>query len=124
MSYKDLNAPVEYPSRECEHDIKESEGNMFNSIFKDNVLSGNIQGVAHLQIQNYLVTESLNVEFKMKRTAIKITIIATTLMMKILMKYNFIKEIVKGAHNDTQHQNSTHPRTSPACNRLWWGAAD
>ena len=26
---------------------------------------------------------------------------------------NSIKEIVKGAHNDTQHQNSTHPKNSP-----------
>ena len=26
--------------------------------------------------------------------------------MKIMMKYNSIKEIVTGAHNDTQHQNN------------------
>ena len=32
-----LDLPVEYPSRECKHDIKESEGNMFNPIFKENV---------------------------------------------------------------------------------------
>ena len=31
------NFPVEYPSRESKHDIKESEGNMFNPIFKENV---------------------------------------------------------------------------------------
>ena len=31
--------PVEYPSRESEHDTNESEGNMFNPIFK-----GNVQG--------------------------------------------------------------------------------
>ena len=29
--------PVEYPSKECKHDIKESKGNMFNPIFKENV---------------------------------------------------------------------------------------
>ena len=29
--------PVEYPSRECKHDIKESKRNMFNPIFKKNV---------------------------------------------------------------------------------------
>ena len=28
---------LEYPSRECKHDIKESKGNMFNPIFKENV---------------------------------------------------------------------------------------
>ena len=33
---------MEYPSREFEHDIKESEGNMFNPIFK-----GNVQGLKH-----------------------------------------------------------------------------
>ena len=32
-----LELPVEYPSRECKHDIKESKGNMFNPIFKENV---------------------------------------------------------------------------------------
>ena len=31
------NSHIEYPSRECKHDMKESEGNMFNSIFKENV---------------------------------------------------------------------------------------
>ena len=31
------NSPVEYPSRECKHYIKESKGNMFNPIFKENV---------------------------------------------------------------------------------------
>ena len=47
----------------------------------------------------------------------EIPIIVTNVMMKIMMKKNFIKEIVKGAHNDTQHKNSTHPRASPIdCN--------
>ena len=32
-----LEPPVEYPSRECKYDIKESKGNMFNPIFKENV---------------------------------------------------------------------------------------
>ena len=31
------NSPVEYPNRECKHDIKESKGNMLNPIFKENV---------------------------------------------------------------------------------------
>ena len=31
------NSPVEFPSRECKHAIKESEGNMFNPVFKENV---------------------------------------------------------------------------------------
>ena len=30
-------SPAEYPSRECKHYIKESKGNMFNPIFKENV---------------------------------------------------------------------------------------
>ena len=31
------NSHVEYPSRECNHDTKGSEGNMLNLIFKENV---------------------------------------------------------------------------------------
>ena len=37
ISCKTWNSPVEYPSRECKHAIKESKGNMFNPIFKENV---------------------------------------------------------------------------------------
>ena len=32
--------------------------------------------------------------------------------MKAMMKYNSIKEIVKGAHEGTQHQNSAHAKTA------------
>ena len=31
-----LELPLEYHSRECKHDIKESKGKMFNPIFKEN----------------------------------------------------------------------------------------
>ena len=41
--------------------------------------------------------------------------------MKIMMKNSPIKEIVKGAPNDTEHQNA-HPKKQYY--RLWWGAAD
>ena len=34
-------------------------------------------------------------------------------MMKIMVKYNSIEEIVTGAPNDTQHQNNAHPKNSP-----------
>ena len=37
-----LEPPVEYPGRESKRDIQESEGNMFNPIFK-----GNVQGRKH-----------------------------------------------------------------------------
>ena len=37
ISCKAWNCPVEYPSRECKHEIKESKGNMFNPIFKEKV---------------------------------------------------------------------------------------
>ena len=36
ISCKAWNSAVEYPSRECKHDIKESKGNMLNPIFKEN----------------------------------------------------------------------------------------
>ena len=38
------NSHIEYPSRECKHDIKESKGNMFNAIFKENVQGRNHSG--------------------------------------------------------------------------------
>ena len=34
---QNLELPVEYPSRECKHDIKESKGSMFSPILKENV---------------------------------------------------------------------------------------
>ena len=37
ISCKAWNSPAEYPSRECKHHIKESKGNMYNPIFKENV---------------------------------------------------------------------------------------
>ena len=52
-----LYCPVEYPSRECKHDIKESEGNRFNQIFKENAQGR--KHPAHFQNQNNLVTENL-----------------------------------------------------------------
>ena len=41
-SCKAWNSPVEYPSRESKHDIKESGGNMLNPIFKGNAQGRNI----------------------------------------------------------------------------------
>ena len=45
----------------------------------------------------------------MKRMAMKIP----TIVITVMMKYNSFQEIVKWAHNDTQHQNSEHPQNSP-----------
>ena len=39
ISCKAWSSPVEHPSRESKHDIKESQSNMFNPIFKGNVQS-------------------------------------------------------------------------------------
>ena len=55
--------------------------------------------------------------------------IATTIMMKIMMKYNSIKEIITGAPSNTQHQNNTplqkrKEKKKKKKNRLWWGVAD
>ena len=61
ISCKAWNSPVEYPSREYKHDIKESEGILFNPKFKENVQAPNIQKGVYLQNQNYLVTESPNI---------------------------------------------------------------
>ena len=48
ISAKAWNSPVDYPSRECKHDIKESEGNVYNPIFKENVLGRNIHDISTL----------------------------------------------------------------------------
>ena len=32
--------------------------------------------------------------------------------MKVMMHYNSIKELVKGAPNDTQHQNNAHQKNT------------
>ena len=45
---KSLEPPLEYPSRECKHEIKDSEVYIFYPMFKKNVQGGNIQGVAHI----------------------------------------------------------------------------
>ena len=34
-------------------------------------------------------------------------------MVKIMMEWDSIREIVKGEPNDTQHQNNAHPKNSP-----------
>ena len=44
--------------------------------------------------------------------AIKIPMIVTTIIMKVMMKYNYIKDVVKGAPSDTQHQKM-HKQNSP-----------
>ena len=40
INCKPRNSPVEYPIRESKHDMKASEGNMFNPLFKENVQGG------------------------------------------------------------------------------------
>ena len=30
-----------------------------------------------------------------------------------MLKFSYIKELVKGTHNDTQHQDNAHPKSSP-----------
>ena len=37
ISCKACNSPVEYPCRECKHNIKDFEGNMFNPIFREDI---------------------------------------------------------------------------------------
>ena len=48
------------PNEESKYDIKESGGNMFNPIFKENAQGRNIQGGIYLQNPNCPVPESLN----------------------------------------------------------------
>ena len=39
--------------------------------------------------------------------------VVTTSMIKIMMKYYYVKKIVTGTLNDTQHPNNASPKTSP-----------
>ena len=108
LSCKAYNFPVEYLSRESKHDIKGSEGNMFNTNSKGTSRDKNVQGGAHLQNLTTLYRKSKRV-FQNKNMAIKIPFTVRSVMMK----QKSINELVKGTHNDTQHQNKTHPKPSP-----------
>ena len=44
--HKDNQLPVEYSSRDSKHEINESEGNMVNPIFTDNIKRQNIHRCA------------------------------------------------------------------------------
>ena len=79
--------PVEYSSRESKQDITESEGNLFNPIFK-----GNVQGKKHPgrcesvepELPSY---RSPNVYIKIDMMAIKILIVAAN----IIIRYHSVK---------------------------------
>ena len=81
ISCKTWNSPVEYPSRESNHDIEECEGNMLNAIFKEKVQGRKHPGRRAFAEPETLVTESLNMQFEMNRK-IKIQMIVKTTMVK------------------------------------------
>ena len=108
INRKAWNSKLDSPIRESLHSMKDSQCNMFNPISKGNIQGVNTQRCVHLQIQNYLVTGSLNVWLKLKRMATQIPKIVTTVMMI----WNSIKEILKGTRTDTQHQNNAHYKNS------------
>ena len=63
ISCKACNSPVEDTSGECKHDMSPKVA--FSIQYLGRISRGrNIQGVAHLQNQNYLVTESLQCSSK------------------------------------------------------------
>ena len=102
---KAWNSTVEYISRNFKHDIKESEGDMFNPIFKENV-----QGRKHPRGRAFAEPEFKSQKsqcvVQKKEMVLKIPII----VINIVMKKSSIKEIVKGTPSDTQHQNYAHPK--------------
>ena len=62
-----LELPLEYRSRECKHDIKESEGNIFNPIFKENVQGREHPGsgaFAETEILSYRKSKSVDQKVK------------------------------------------------------------
>ena len=68
ISCKAWNSPVEYPCREYKHDIKESKGNMFNPKLEENVQGWKYPGSCACAEPKPL-TESQNIQFKMKKMA-------------------------------------------------------
>ena len=62
---KAWNSSIQYSSWDHKIDIKESYGSMWNSIFWKKVQGQKYPGNERLQNQNYLVSESLHLEFKM-----------------------------------------------------------
>ena len=55
ISCKAWNFPVQYPSRQFNHGIKDCDGNMFKSIFK-----GNVQGLKYLGRCAFVESELLS----------------------------------------------------------------
>ena len=94
---------------------------MFNPMFKEIDQGRKYPGscaFAELELLSYRKPKRV---VQNEKNGQKVPKIFTTIIMKIKMKQNTVKEIVKGAHDDTQNQNSTPQKQSY---RLWWGAAD
>ena len=86
---------------------------MFNPILQENFQGRKHPGscaFAEPDLLRYRKPRSVIQKFL---RAIKIPMIVTTIMTKIMTTLNYIKEIVKGAPNDTPHQTDAHPKTSP-----------
>ena len=101
----------ENSNRECKHDVKKSEVNMVNPILTENVQGWKHHGSCTFAEPELLSYRKPKCVVQTKRMTIKILIIVTTIMIKIMMKYYAIKEIVKGAHYDTKRYvwiNSHH----------------
>ena len=76
-----LELACRIPIREYKQDLKESEGNMFNPIFKDNVQAQKHPGryvIQEPELPNHRKPKCV----KLNRMAIKIPTIVVTIMMK------------------------------------------
>ena len=72
---------------------------------------GNINGVAHLQNQNYLVTKKLKSVVQRVKNGHKISNNSHNYYDENHDEIDSIKEIVIWVFNDTQHQNNAPPTT-------------
>ena len=104
-----LELPVEYPSTESKHDIKESEGNIFNPIFK-----GNVQGRKHPERCAFVEPELLSYR-KSKHVAQNENSGHKNLNNN--NNYHDEIELVQGisrrTHKETQQQRNAHRQNSP-----------
>ena len=90
VNCKAWNSPVEYPSRECKYDVRESIGNMFNPILKENVEKQKYLGSCTFAEPYLRSSRKPKRVFPNEKNVKKNPIVVTTIMMKIMMKSNSI----------------------------------
>ena len=106
-----LELLVEYHNTESKHGIKESEGNMFNPIFK-----GNVQGLKHPERCAFVEPELFTGSYRNSKYVAQNENNGHK-SLNNSNNYHGEIELFQGfsirTHDETQQQNNAHPRNSP-----------